>query len=300
MPELREIVARLCAILGERDGDPVPLEGGITNRNFKITLGGRDYVIRMPGKDTGLLGIDRLAERTANEAAAALGIAPPVVAMFERPDCLVTVFVEGGHPSAEELRSPELVGEVAAALRAFHDAGTELSTTFSPFRVVERYAELAGRHGVPLPEGYAAARKLAKRIERSLDGPEHRPVACHNDLLAANFLRGERLSIIDWEYAGMGDRYFDLGNFAVNNELGDRDEQRLLEAYWGEPATARRRAELRLMRFMSDFREAMWGVAQMGISEIDFDFEGYASEHFGRLADTGGDPRFKALLKEYA
>ncbi len=78
--------------------------------------------------------------------------------------------------------------------------------------------------------------------------------------------------IVDWEYAGMGDPFFDLGNFAVNNELDDADADRLLEAYFGEPATPRRQAALNLFRFMSDFREAMWGVVQTSVSELDFDF----------------------------
>ena len=104
--------------------------------------------------------------------------------------------------------------------------------------------------------------------------------------------------IVDWEYAGMGDPFFDLGNFAVNNELADADEDRLLEAYFGEPATPRRRAALKLFRFMSDFREAMWGVVQTSVSELDFDFTEYADKHFKRLTETGGDPRFRTWLEE--
>jgi thiamine kinase-like enzyme len=96
----------------------------------------------------------------------------------------------------------------------------------------------------------------------------------------------------------MGDRYFDLGNFAVNNELGDAEEEHLLEAYFGEPATERRKAALKLFRFMSDFREAMWGVVQTAVSELDFDFGGYADKHFRRLAETSGDDRFKRWIKE--
>ena len=104
--------------------------------------------------------------------------------------------------------------------------------------------------------------------------------------------------IVDWEYAGMGDPFFDLGNFAVNNELDDADADRLLKAYFGEPATRRRQAALNLFRFMSDFREAMWGVVQTSVSELDFDFPGYAAKHFNRLTETGGDPRFRTWLEE--
>ena len=104
---------------------------------------------------------------------------------------------------------------------------------------------------------------------------------CHNDLLAGNFIRGaEQLWIVDWEYAGMGDRYFDLANFAVNNELGEAGEQALLGAYFARAGAdrAQRLATLRLMMFMSDFREAMWGVVQTAVSELDFDFDDYARQ----------------------
>ncbi len=104
---------------------------------------------------------------------------------------------------------------------------------------------------------------------------------CHNDLLAGNMLfDGETLCIVDWEYAGMGDRFFDLGNLAVNNGFDEAAEESLLESYFGEPPTPSRLAALRLMRFMSDFREAMWGALQSVVSELDFDFEGYADQHF--------------------
>ena len=132
-----------------------------------------------------------------------------------------------------------------------------------------------------------------------MSGPEHVPVPCHNDLLAANFIRGaEHLWIVDWEYAGMGDRYFDLANFAVNNELGEGGELDLLEVYFAEPPSARRVATLRLMKFMSDFREAMWGVVQTALSELDFDFEAYARKHFERMAATAADRDLATWLEE--
>jgi thiamine kinase-like enzyme len=96
----------------------------------------------------------------------------------------------------------------------------------------------------------------------------------------------------------MGDRWFDLGNFAVNNELGAEHEERLLTAYFGEAPDARRRATLKLFRFMSDLREAMWGVVQSAISELDFDFTGYATKHFDRLTTIAADPHFDTWLRE--
>ena len=299
IPELTEVVARLAALLGPRDGTVVQLEGGITNRNFRVNFGGTDYVVRLPGKRTELLGIDRQAECIANKAAAELGIAPKVAALLEEPSCLVTVFVSGREMKAEELRERETIAEVAHDLRRLHDSGTDLPSEFDSFRLVEQYAETGRANGSEPPEGYDAALEAAHAIERAVrDQPGHEPVPAHNDLLPANFLRdGDRMQLIDWEYAGMGDRWFDLGNFAVNNELDDEQEAQLLEAYFGEPPDDRRRATLKLFRFMSDFREAMWGVVQTGLSELDFDFREYAQKHFDRLEKARHDPRFEDWIE---
>jgi thiamine kinase-like enzyme len=299
IPELTEVVARVTAVLGPRQGSVVQLEGGITNRNFRVNFGGTDYVVRLPGKRTEILGIDRTAECIANKAAAGLGIAPGVAAMFEEPSCLVTMFVRGREMSAEELREPEMLAGIARDLRRFHDSGTDLPTDFNSFRLVEEYAETGRAHGSEPPEGYDDALEAAHRIEKAIDGqPTHELVPAHNDLLTANFLLdGDKLQLIDWEYAGMGDRWFDLGNFAVNNELDDDQEEQLLEAYFGEPPDDRRRATLKLFSFMSDFREAMWGVVQVGVSELDYDFKAYAQKHFDRLEKARQDPSFESWIE---
>ncbi len=298
--DLVRIVQQLEPRLGHLDETPAPLDGGITNRNFRARFGDADYVIRVPGKDTSLLEIDRAAERIANERAAAAGIAPPVAGMVESPQAIVTKFVEGRGVSSEELREPAPLAEVARALRTIHELGEPpLPATFDSFRIVETYAETAVGRGAALPDAYATAHARAAEIEAALTGPEHEPVPCHDDLLAANFIRGaDQLWIVDWEYAGMGDRYFDLANFAVNNELDEAQHEALLADYFSEAVSPRRLATLRVMMFMSDFREAMWGVVQGVVSELDFDFAGYHDKHFDRLAATAADPRFAGWLEE--
>jgi thiamine kinase-like enzyme len=297
--EIPVIVARISALLGEPAGDPVALDGGITNRNYRVAFGGRDYVVRLPGKDTDLLGIDRVAECNANDCAAELGVAPPVAVMLHEPPVIVTRFIEGRTMEPHDLREPTVVGQVAAALRAVHDSGVDLSTDFDSFRLVERYAEIAAERGAAIPPGYAAALERAHTVEAALRGDEHTPVPCHNDLLAANFVHdGRRLQIVDWEYAGMGNRYFDLANFAVNNSLDADGETALLEAYFDAPPDPGQLACLSLMRFMSDFREAMWGVVQSVVSELDFGFKAYAVEHFRRLERTAADPQFETWLEQ--
>ena len=298
MHELDHALARLADDLGPH-GEPVPLDGGITNRNFRVAFGDRDYVVRIAGKDTALLGIDRRAEGAAARLAADVGVGAEVAAQLEDPPCLVTRFVAGRPAEPADLREPRALAAVAALLRAVHDSGAQLPVAFSPFRNVEAYARTVTERGATLPAGHIDAAARARAVEAALRGPEHAPVPCHDDLLAANFiLDGDEMRIVDWEYAGMGDRFFDLGNFAVNNELSEDQEAALLSAYFAELPDVRRLAALRLMRFMSDFREAMWGAVQSVASDLDFDFSGYTREHFERLRETAADPRFDSWLQE--
>ena len=294
-----ELAAALAALepeLGRAESEPVALDGGMTNRNFRILLGGRDVVVRLPGKDTELLGIDRAAERAATAAAAATGVGPEVVAYREVPPCLVTAFITGRQLTAGDVRAR--VREVAQALRAFH-AGEALPVRFDAFAIVDAYHATTVARGKPIPPAFTELITGAHTIRAALTGLEHVPVPCHNDLLTANLLHdGTRVRIVDWEYAGMGDRYFDLGNLSVNNDFGDSDDEALLMAYWRQECTAQRFAALKLMRIMSSLREGMWGVVQTAISALDFDFAAYGEEHLTRVAAGLADPRFPTWLED--
>jgi thiamine kinase-like enzyme len=276
-----------------RRANVAALDGGITNRNFKVEVDGAAYVLRMGGKKTDLLGIDRAVEHAASLRAEEIGVGPGVVDFVESEGWLVTRFIEGRPIGTEEMRSQPVLARVAVALRKIHSAAA-IPGRFDAYAVVDEYRAEAEAHGVELPKEFIAARKVAEQI-RAERGPQPL-VPCHNDLLNANFLDDGAIRIVDWEYAGMGDRFFDLANFSVNHEFEVEDDRRLLAAYFGIERDADL-AALRLMRFMSDFREAMWGVLQSGISELDFDFKGYAAKHFGRMELTSSDPAFVRFLE---
>jgi thiamine kinase-like enzyme len=270
-----------------------PLDGGITNRNFKVEVDGAAYVLRMGGQKTDLLGIDRAVEHAASLRAEEIGIGPGVVDFVASEGWLVTRFIEGRPLSLEEMRSSSVLPRVAEALRKLHSAAA-IPGRFDAHAVVEDYRAEAEANGVAIPAEFAAAREVSERI-RAARGPQPL-VPCHNDLLNANFLDDGAIRIVDWEYAGMGDRCFDLANFSVNHEFSLEDDRRLLAAYFGAEREADL-ASLRLMRFMSDFREAMWGVLQSGISELEFDFKGYAAKHFERMKQTSSNPVFARYLE---
>ncbi len=287
--------------LAARELTLTALSGGITNRNFLVTVGGiaDRYVIRLAGNDTHLLGISREVEYAATVAAAGVGVGPEVTSFIRPEGYLVTRFIEGSPVEVEEVRQEATLVRIADSLRRIH-RGPPIPGLFVPLRIVEAYKALADARGVRIPPEYEVAAAIGRRIELAcLSSPiELQP--CHNDLLNANFIDdGARIRIVDWEYAGMGDPYFDLGNFSINHELTPDDDANLLGSYLGS-VPIDRLARLTLMRVVSDFREAMWGVLQQGISSLDVDFVGYAGEHFDRLLSNATTPAFDRALRETA
>lgn len=280
-----------------------PLSGGITNRNFLVEAAGsrERWVLRLAGNDTHLLGISREVEHAATVAAAGIGVGPEVTAFLRPEGYLVTRFIEGSPVSDEAVRRPETLVRVADSLRRIHD-GPAIPGLFVPLRIVEAYRALAAARGVTIPREYELARAIGRRIELALLAAPVELRPCHNDLLNANFIDdGERIRIVDWEYAGMGDPFFDLGNFSVNHDLAPDEGEALLAAYDRPSSPDRSRlARLTVMRVVSDFREAMWGVLQQGISTLDVDFVAYAAEHFDRLLAAATTPRFERALRESA
>jgi thiamine kinase-like enzyme len=289
-PRLEKVLAQLWA---GREAVLTPITSGITNANVKVEVDGEAFVVRLPGTDTELLGIDRHAELEATRTAAVAGVGPEVFDFVE--GCLVTRFVEGAPIPIEDLQRGDVLALVVRSIREIHGAAA-IPSTFPVFRIVERYRDLAAERDVPIPDAYHRARGPAERIERAFATNPVPEATCHNDLLNANFLRdGDHVWIVDYEYAGMGDPFFDLGNLSINNGLGTEAQETLLRLYLGDIRDVHR-ARLGLMRMMSDFREAMWGVLQQAISTLDVDYVAYADEHFARLEETAADDRFEDWL----
>jgi thiamine kinase-like enzyme len=274
----------------------LPIAEGRTNRNFRVAVGDETFFLRLSEKSTELLGIDRNAEQDSARAAAEAGVGPEVFVYLPELGCLVTRWIDAEVLAEGDLERDEVLTPVVEAIKAIH-AGPALAWAFDPFRIVEDYRRISEERGVAVPDAFDPAHEKASRIEAAFASDPMPLRPCHNDLLEANFLlRDGRVWVVDHEYAGMGDPFFDLGNLSINNALSDDAQERLLSLYFGAPTDAHR-ARLKLMRIMSDFREAMWGVVQQGLSTLDIDYVEYATKHFDRLSTTTADPRFDDWLE---
>jgi thiamine kinase-like enzyme len=279
----------LIQFIPELRGRPLTvsaLGGGLTNRNYRIDADTQSYVLRVAGKNTALLGINRMCEVACSRAAAALEVGPEVIAYLPEHEAMVRRFVSGCVLTAEDVQQPDVLRRVTKTLRRYH-GGPPGEGAFSPFVTVRCYHALAQERQVSFPDNLEGALERLAKIEQELQTDDP-PCPCHNDLLAGNFIDdGTTVRIIDWEYGGMGDRFFDLGNLAVNNEFADEHERALLALYFGEvrPDHLQR---LRLMRLASDMREAMWGFLQAALSTLDIDYLAYGRRHLERFINSPG------------
>lgn len=272
-----------------------PLPGGITNRNYVVTARGIEYVVRIPGERTELLGIDRANESEAATRAAELGIGPPVFGELPGVGTLVTQLIPGHHATPEQF--VERLPSVLELLHRFHDSGP-VAGAFPIHRVVEWHVRDAGAHGVIAPSSYERLHQQSRRIERAFAASALPPVPCHNDLLPANVLFGEdRAWLLDFEYAGMNDVFFDLANLSVNSEFNTANDETLLRLYFGS-ITKSAWARLQLMKIMSEFREGMWAVVQQAISTLDTDFVTYADERLRSCEQLAASPSFETWLDQ--
>jgi thiamine kinase-like enzyme len=299
---LDQALARVPFFASAKEIKTTPLLGGITNLNFKVEADGNAYVMRITGADTDLLGIKRNVEHAANLAAGRLGVAPEVMYFIEPEGYLVTRFINGKKIPPAEITLPFNVRRVARKLRVFHKNAPELPGEFNVFRRIEMLTDVSRQHDCKFPTDFDWIMAKVHEVEQALLKDPYIPTPCHDDLLNLNFLDenvpGEigEMRLLDWEYAGMGDIFFDLGNFCHHHRLDDELMRLFLQEYFGE-VTNKNFAHLKLMEPMSEIHEAMWGTTQSGISKLNEDFHGYANLWFGRAREHMTDLRWGSWLK---
>jgi thiamine kinase-like enzyme len=297
---LEQAIARVPLLANAKELKTKPLTGGITNLNFKIDADGVSYVLRITGAGTDKLGIRREVEHQANLAAGKLGVAPEVVYFIEPEGYLLTRFVDGIKVPAEEMVKDYNIRRVMNKIRCFHRNAPVLAGEFNVFRRVEYLVEVSKSNGSKFPGDFDWIANRMHQAEEALLKHPYTPTPCHCDLLNLNFLDeyGD-MKVLDWEYAGMGDIFFDLGNFSHHHKFTDEMEMTELRCYFGD-CTPDLFAHLKLMKPMSEIHEAMWGTTQTGLSKLDEDFQGYADYWFARARIDMLDPRWDQWLKDVA
>jgi thiamine kinase-like enzyme len=271
------------------------LTGGLTNVNVKVTHAGGSMVARIATADSALLAIDRAAEHANSRAAAASGAAPAVLDHSPQEGVLVVRWIDGRTFSAEDLRSGEHLVRVAQVCRRLH-AGPRFVGDFDMFEVQRGYLDVVTEHGFRLPPRYLDYMAQFERMRVVLAERAGPTVPCNNDLLAENVIDdGERLWLIDYEYAGNNDPCFELGNLWSESGLGLDQLEELVTLYYGEPLR-HKVARARLLGLASKYGWTLWAAIQDGASTLDFDFWSWGMEKYERAVAEFDGPDFDRLL----
>ncbi len=289
----------LAAVPELREATSVePLAGGLTNINYKVTTGGgAAYVVRISGKDTGLLAIDRPNEVHNTIAASESGVGARFIASLPEHDALVLEFIQGTVLSAEELRKGDRIALVADACRRLHGS-RRFSADFDMFVIQPGYLEVVRERGFRLPDRYADFEPQVRAVEQAMRVRPEPTVPCNNDLLAENFIdTGGLLRLIDYEYSGNNEASFELGNVWSESNLSLAQLEELVTHYFGRPLR-NKVARARLWGLMSKYGWTLWASIQDGISDLDFDFWGWGMEKYERAVAEFDGPDFERLLAE--
>jgi len=197
----------------------------------------------------------------------------------------VLAFVEGRTLTSEDVRNSSNFSMIVELVRRCHrEVPKHLrgpAILFWVFHALRDYAHTLGE----TPGAHPALPGLmqhAAELERAI-GPVEL-VFGHNDLLAANFIDdGNRLWLVDWEYAGFNSPLFDLGGMASNSELTPAAGEKLLEYYFDKPVNDQLRYRFAAMTAASLLRETMWSMVSEIHSQIDYDFSVYSAENLARF-----------------
>ncbi len=287
-------------VLAGRTWRVTDLPGGLTNHNVRVTTDdGLDLVVRCSSGDTGLLGIDRDAEHANTRAAAEAGVGAEVVEYRPDLDMLVIAYLEGTTLDDAAFGDPAVLGRAADACRRLH-AGPRFVDDFDMFARQAAYRRTVEERGFTVPGSYDDHADAWERVRRALAVRAPATVPCNNDLLAANYIDdGERVWLIDYEYSGNNDPFFELGNTATECSFTEEQIDAWVAAYVGSPSRADR-ARVRLQALCSQYGWSLWGFIQAEAATLDFDFHAWGMERFEKAEATFRGPAFERLLDEVA
>lgn len=296
MASIDEVVARVPQWQG-RAIAVAPLSGGLTNVNYRVEVDGTPHVVRIPGKHTALLSINRAHEYHNTLAAAQAGVGARVVHYLPDLCVMVLELIPGATMSPASLRAPGMVPRIARSVHMLH-AGPPFANTFNMFRLVEFYLQIVRRHGFTIPDGYRDCLPTVRRIEQALTARPLPPVPCHNDLMSENFIdEGALLRLVDYEYSGANDPCFELAHICNEAEFSPQQAEDLCRAYFGRASRAIL-ARLWLQYCMANIGWTLWGAIQTGVSEIEFDFWDWTLTRWRRAQETLASPDFSRWLEQ--
>lgn len=292
---LKDIVSRIPVF--ENLQSITPLEGGLTNMNYKVDTPKGIYVLRVSDSSSSLLGINRENERINTAKAHEAGVGAALIDSLPEENVLVIKWIEASTLHAEDIKSnPALLKRMAAALRQLH-AAPLFHGNFYFSEIRKKYLDTVLSNSYFLPVDYLYYQTFILELEAALSLNPEQLVSCNNDLLAENFMDdGEKIWIIDYEYAGLNEASFEIGNLASETALNDEQLTLLCDAYWQKHLPGKI-ARAQAWSMIARFGWTLWASIQEAVSPIDFDFRSWGAKKWNSLLAELHSDRYNIVLE---
>ncbi len=273
--------------------------GGLTNLVYRVEMPAETLIVRIPGKGTNEY-IDRAVELHNASAAAKSGISAEIIWADGASGVMISRCIENIEtmtPASFASREGA-AARAGVALAALHNCGESFEFRFELFAMIDEYlAVLAGKK-VDLPEGYHDVVKAAAPVKAAIEASPLPLAPCHCDPLCENFLDdGVKMWIVDWEYSGMNDPFWDIGDLSVEGEFTARQDMDMLTAYLGQPPNAAQIGRMVIYKAMCDLLWTLWGLIQHANGNDAEDFWAYAVNRFRRCKTLMQAPEFQGHLR---
>lgn len=282
--DYQNIISHLRTIFPKQDfGTTLSIEqiGGMTNRNFKVSFEGNNYVLRIPG-----IGTEGMVERGNEEVNTLLtyrmGISPEIFYFSDNTGIKLTRFIDGAETlTPATIQRYEHIVQIADIFRALHNSSIRLNNDFNVFREIISYENLLDKAGAKMYDGYEKYRSKIFCLQERLNvlGVELKP--CHNDLVAENFIKDIRgkIYLIDWEYSGMNDPMWDIAALFLESNFDETNKTLLLEHYLGGSVNDVLNEKILIYQILMDILWSIWTCIKEAQGD---DFGTYGIDRYNR------------------
>lgn len=277
--------------------------GGMTNRNYRVTVAGARYVVRIPGEGTEEY-VDRRSDEQASRLTSDLGVNAPLVFYDASTGVQITKFIENGVTmNAEVFADLGAVRRAALSFRKLHTSGAKFRNRFDEKVIAQEYLDLLAKKSSRLPDGYDRVQREAETIRAALAQTCGEYVGCHNDPAPENLIdTGTRVYILDWEFGGNNDPFWDLADLAVETGFSEEQDRTLLDAYLGREPKTSEYGRLVLQKSLVFLLWTLWGVLQEANQNPRpaYHFKSYwdyAMDRFTRCQQIMNSENFGGLLE---
>ncbi|WP_066371701.1 NTP transferase domain-containing protein [Neobacillus fumarioli] len=285
--------------LEEHDIQEIQPFGGMTNKNFKVLAGDKEYVLRIPGNGTEQM-INRKEEKVNAAIASRLGIDTELIYFNEETGVKIAELI----PNAETLNSKTAKRHdnmllTTALLRKLHTSGVTMANEFNVFQKISEYEELMKQaNGRPYPH-YDEVRAQVMVLRNIYEGMNITLTPCHNDLVAENLVKSgpDKVYLIDWEYAGMNDPMWDVAAHLLECEFSPEDEELFLTLYLQtETIPLEIQQRVLMNKIFQDFLWSIWTIVKEAKGD---DFGTYGMDRFNRARRNLNHDIMKEMAYEH-